>query len=149
MGTPFIRLQEPNWLDGYDPNLPPEQQSTQVPCAIKDMMEVRVKVFVDEKRCPLKTQYDADDPRSCHWIMYASVNMTTKPEERDPETDRVIRPRRSETITMAIGALRGKPCISAIIFCLFWQARRKYIYIDWEKLATRAGYVNGAAAKMF
>lgn len=72
-------------------------------------MEVRERVFVKEQGCPLEFEHDADDARSCHWIMYASVNTTTQSEERDPETDELIRPRRSVTQTIPIGTLRIVP----------------------------------------
>ncbi|KAI1196565.1 hypothetical protein F5X97DRAFT_334579 [Nemania serpens] len=109
MGTPFITHLEPTRLDGYDPHLPHDKQSSHIPSAYRDAMSVREAVFVDEQGCPLEFEHDADDARSCHWVMYASVNTTTAPEERDPETDVVIRPRRSETKSTPIGTLRIVP----------------------------------------
>ncbi|KAI0541331.1 hypothetical protein GGR58DRAFT_16469 [Xylaria digitata] len=109
MGTPFITHLEPTRLDGYNPRLPHDKQSSHIPAPFKDAMSVRETVFVKEQGCPLEFEYDADDARSCHWVMYASVKMTTEPEERDPDTDLVIRARRSETVTMPIGTLRIVP----------------------------------------
>ncbi|KAI0418660.1 hypothetical protein F5X98DRAFT_106995 [Xylaria grammica] len=109
MGTPFITHLEPTRLDGYNPRLSHDQQPSHIPAAFRDAMCVREMVFVGEQGCPLEHEYDADDARSCHWVMYASVKMTTEPEERDPETDLVVRPRRSETTTMPIGTLRIVP----------------------------------------
>ncbi|KAF2965466.1 hypothetical protein GQX73_g8113 [Xylaria multiplex] len=106
MGTPFITHLEPTRLDGYNPHLPHDKQSSHIPAPYKDAMSVREKVFVKEQACPLEFEHDADDARSCHWVMYASVKMTTEPEERDPDTDLVVRARRSETVTMPIGTLR-------------------------------------------
>ncbi|KAI1275737.1 hypothetical protein F5Y07DRAFT_163800 [Xylaria sp. FL0933] len=109
MGTPFITHLEPSRLDGYNPHLPHDKQPSHIPAAYRDAMSVREAVFVKEQGCPLENEHDADDARSCHWVMYASVKMTTVPEERDPRTDKVVRPRRSETTTLPIGTLRIVP----------------------------------------
>ncbi|OTB04190.1 hypothetical protein M426DRAFT_59176 [Hypoxylon sp. CI-4A] len=110
MGTPFITHLEPTRLiDGYDATKPREQQPSHVPKPFLDAMEVRTAVFVKEQNVPAEYEYDADDPRSCHWVTYASVNQTKEPEERDPSTGDVIRPRKSETISMPIGTLRIVP----------------------------------------
>ncbi|RYP55771.1 hypothetical protein DL771_012362 [Monosporascus sp. 5C6A] len=109
MGTPFIALQEPTKLDGYDRTRPHDQQPAHVPKVFCDAMEVREAVFVREQGVPLENELDADDPRSCHWVMYASVNQTTEPEQRDEATGEVVRPRRSETRSQPIGTLRVVP----------------------------------------
>ncbi|KAI2468289.1 acyl-CoA N-acyltransferase [Annulohypoxylon bovei var. microspora] len=109
MGTPFISLLEPTRLDGYDGNKPHSEQPAHIPKVFLDAMEVREAVFVQEQGVPLPYEFDADDPRSCHWVVYASVNRTTAPEERDPRTGEVTRPRRSETRTTPIGTLRVVP----------------------------------------
>ncbi|RYP31625.1 hypothetical protein DL767_005632 [Monosporascus sp. MG133] len=109
MGTPFIALQEPTKLDDYDRTRPHDQQPAHVPKVFCDAMEVREAVFVREQKVPLENELDADDPRSCHWVMYASVNETTEPEQRDGATGEVVRPRRSETRSQPIGTLRVVP----------------------------------------
>lgn len=109
MGTPFISLLEPTRLDGYDATKPHTSQPSHIPQTFLDAMEVREAVFVREQNVPLPYEYDADDARSCHWVMYASVNRTTAPEERDPDTGEVTRPRRSETRSTPIGTLRIVP----------------------------------------
>ncbi|RYP93756.1 hypothetical protein DL770_000128 [Monosporascus sp. CRB-9-2] len=109
MGTPFIALQEPTKLDDYDRTRPHDQQPAHVPKVFCDAMEVREAVFVREQEVPLENELDADDPRSCHWVVYASVNETTEPEQRDAATGEVVRPRRSETRTQPIGTLRVVP----------------------------------------
>ncbi|KAJ8129351.1 hypothetical protein O1611_g4282 [Lasiodiplodia mahajangana] len=107
MGTPFITRLEPTRLEGYNPRLPHDQQSPYIPSAFKDAMSVRETVFVKEQGCPLEVEYDADDARSCHWVMYASVK-TIVPEERDSD-GHVIQPRHSETKSTPIGTLRIVP----------------------------------------
>ncbi|KAI1781194.1 hypothetical protein F4818DRAFT_398308 [Hypoxylon cercidicola] len=109
MGTPFISHLEPTRLDGYDPSKPHDQQPAHIPPVFLDAMAVREAVFVGEQGTPLDCEYDNDDSRSCHWVMYASVNMTTAAEQRDPSTGAVLRPRRSETRSMPIGTMRVVP----------------------------------------
>ncbi|KAI1820555.1 acetyltransferase [Xylaria intraflava] len=108
-GTPFISLLPPGRVYGYKAGVPHDQQSTDVPSVFKDAMSVRETVFVEEQKCPLEHEFDADDPRSCHWVVYASVKTTKEPEQRDPVTNAIIRPRRSEAISMPIGTLRLVP----------------------------------------
>ncbi|KAI1373790.1 acyl-CoA N-acyltransferase [Hypoxylon crocopeplum] len=109
MGTPFITRQFPTPLDGYDAAKPHEEQPAHIPKAFSDAMEVRKAVFVGEQGAPLAHEHDADDARSCHWVMYASVNQITSPERRDPRTGEVTRPRRSETRGTPVGTLRIVP----------------------------------------
>ncbi|EON96987.1 putative acyl- n-acyltransferase protein [Phaeoacremonium minimum UCRPA7] len=109
MGTPFVTLVEPSPLTGYDRTLPPAQQPSHVPKGFLDAMEVREAVFVQEQGVPLEFELDEDDPRSCHWVVYASVNQTAEPEVRDPQTGDVVRPRRSVTRTQPIGTVRLVP----------------------------------------
>ncbi|KAI8959461.1 hypothetical protein F5Y11DRAFT_303408 [Daldinia sp. FL1419] len=109
MGTPFISHLEPTRLDGYDRTRPHDQQPAHIPKTFCDAMEVREAVFVREQGVPLCNEHDPDDSRSCHWVMYASVHFTASPEQRDPTTGEVIRPRRSETRSLPIGTLRIVP----------------------------------------
>ncbi|KAI1659257.1 hypothetical protein F4813DRAFT_354394 [Daldinia decipiens] len=109
MGTPFISHLEPTRLDGYDRTRPHDQQPGHVPKTFGDAMEVREAVFVREQGVPLTHEHDPDDARSCHWVMYASVNFTTEPEERDPLSGEVTKPRKSETRSLPIGTLRVVP----------------------------------------
>ncbi len=37
-------------------------------------MSIREEVFVHEQHVPLENELDADDPRSFHWVVYASVS---------------------------------------------------------------------------
>ncbi|KAK8039815.1 acetyltransferase [Apiospora rasikravindrae] len=109
MGTPFISLLEPSKLDDYDRTKPHDQQPCPVPKVFRDAMSVREAVFVDEQHMPLEFEYDHDDPRSCHWVVYASVNQVIEEEQVDPDTGLIIRPRRSETHTLPIGTMRIVP----------------------------------------
>ena len=110
MGTPFISLQEPANLDGWARGVAHDAQAPErVPGVFRDAMEVREAVFVGEQGVPLAHEVDADDARSCHWVMYASVNRTTEPEVRDPDSGEILRPRRSVTRSQPIATLRVVP----------------------------------------
>lgn len=71
-------------------------------------MEVRETVFVKEQEIPLDNELDDDDARSCHWVVYASVNKTEKVEVRDDDGN-IIQPRKSSTRTTPIGTIRLVP----------------------------------------
>ncbi|KAL1302687.1 hypothetical protein AAFC00_003050 [Neodothiora populina] len=48
-------------------------QHKDVPEIFCDAMSVREEVFVEEQKVPLENEFDLDDPRSFHWVAYASV----------------------------------------------------------------------------
>lgn len=75
MGTEFISfLRAPGAdLSAYDRTKPCAQQPASVPDVFKDCMSVREEVFVKEQHVPLERELDEDDPRSYHWVCYASV----------------------------------------------------------------------------
>ncbi|KAI0025634.1 hypothetical protein F4780DRAFT_216527 [Xylariomycetidae sp. FL0641] len=89
MGTPFITHLEPPNLNGYRRDLPaasPEQPS-HIPPVFVDAMAVREVVFVREQGVPLEYEHDADDARSHHWVIYASVQQhssSSQPQPQDP-----------------------------------------------------------------
>ncbi|KAH8678126.1 acyl-CoA N-acyltransferase [Xylariales sp. PMI_506] len=109
MGTPFISVMEPTSLHDYDRSKPADQQPGHIPRVFSDAMAVREAVFVKEQGCPLEYEHDQDDARSCHWVLYASVNRVVQQEEVDPDTGEVVRPRHSETTSLPIGTLRIIP----------------------------------------
>lgn len=108
MGTPFITFLEPSKLEGYQRGVAPEEQTGSIPKAFLDAMEVREEVFVKEQKVPAENEFDADDPRSCHWVVYASVNKTAELEIRDEEGN-VVQPRKSQTRSTPIGTIRLVP----------------------------------------
>jgi len=110
MGTPFLTFVPPPGLTlrGFDRLLPRGAQPS-VPPAFVDAMAVRLAVFVEEQGVPPDNEFDDDDPRSCHWVAYASVNEVVQHEEVDAATGAVLRPRRSETTSKPIGTVRLVP----------------------------------------
>ncbi|KAK6825758.1 Acyl-CoA N-acyltransferase [Apiospora arundinis] len=111
MGTPFISILEPSKFEGYDrtKTFAEQPDKASIPKVFMDAMEVREAVFVGEQNMPLQYEYDDDDPRSCHWVIYASVREVVEEEKRDPQTGETIQPRRSETRTQPIGTMRIVP----------------------------------------
>ncbi|KAK4111099.1 hypothetical protein N656DRAFT_712340 [Canariomyces notabilis] len=110
MGTPFISLLEPTPFP-WDRTLPAEAQPnpSAIPRTFLDAMSVRQRVFVQEQQIPQENEFDSDDLRSCHWVIYASVNETLAAAVTDPSTGAVLQPRRSSTTSLPIGTLRLVP----------------------------------------
>lgn len=81
MATEFIAFQPPpgEALNTYDRTQPSESQASTVPRTFREAMEVREEVFVQEQRVPLENELDEDDPRSFHWVVYASVGNASAP----------------------------------------------------------------------
>lgn len=73
-GTEFINILAPPQaaLDGYDNSIPCSQQTITVPPTFRDAMAVREEVY-GEQGIPLEAEFDEDDARSWHWVVYASV----------------------------------------------------------------------------
>ncbi|PSN74952.1 hypothetical protein BS50DRAFT_27956 [Corynespora cassiicola Philippines] len=88
-GTEFLSTLHPpkGELDEYDNTKPFNQQSNSVPQTFRDAMSVREEVF-GEQGVPLEAEFDEDDARSWHWVVYASVasSATSPPSELRPET---------------------------------------------------------------
>ncbi|KAJ8068585.1 hypothetical protein OCU04_002297 [Sclerotinia nivalis] len=106
--TPFIQFLGPTNLDGYDRKLPASEQPNNIPKAFLDAMEVREAVFVKEQGVPLENEFDSDDARACHWVIYASVNEMTEPEVKDDDGN-ILRRKRSRTTSQPIGTIRLVP----------------------------------------
>jgi predicted GNAT family N-acyltransferase len=63
-----------------------EEQPDSVPEKFKEAMSVREEVFVNEQGVPLENELDEDDPRSFHWIAYASVGTSHSSPSTSPPT---------------------------------------------------------------
>lgn len=115
MGTPFIATLEPPGLslNAWDGTLAPSQQTlsatSSVPKTFLDAMTVRESVFINEQQIPAENEFDANDLRSVHFVIYASINQVVQQEEVDSATGRITRPRKSETHSLPIGTVRIVP----------------------------------------
>lgn len=108
MGTPFISFLKPSNLHGYDRKKRPSEQPEHIPQAFLDAMEVREEVFVKEQSVALENEFDSDDARACHWVIYASINTVTEPEEKDSNGN-ITRRKQSVTRSTPIGTVRLVP----------------------------------------
>ncbi|KAK2629218.1 hypothetical protein QTJ16_000038 [Diplocarpon rosae] len=108
MGTPFINFLGPTDLHGYNRQAPATQQPDNIPKTFLDAMEVREQVFVEEQKVPIENEFDSDDHRACHWVIYASVNTVTDPEVKDSEGNLISR-KKSVTRSTPIGTIRLVP----------------------------------------
>ena len=66
----------------YEPGLAPSRQSDKIPPDFLAAMAVREAVFVQEQRIPAENEFDADDPRSFHWVVYVSVASSVRENGR-------------------------------------------------------------------
>ncbi|KAG0649048.1 hypothetical protein D0Z07_4742 [Hyphodiscus hymeniophilus] len=107
-GTPFITFLGPSNLSEYDRKKSPHEQTSTIPKTFIDAMEVREQVFVEEQHVPLENEFDSDDARACHWVVYASINTTTDPEVKDADGN-IVQRKRSLTRTTPIGTIRLVP----------------------------------------
>ncbi|KAK3320531.1 hypothetical protein B0T19DRAFT_242520 [Cercophora scortea] len=112
-GTPFIAHLPPSpaITEGWAPLLPPSAQTNPViPRTFMDAMRVRDQVYVQEQSVPIENEFDADDARCCHWVIYASVRKVVEHEVRSEANSAIIvRPRRSESYSLPIGTIRLVP----------------------------------------
>lgn len=69
-------------LQAYNFSLPASSslQAPTIPQTLKDSFSVRANVFVAELcSVPLQHHIDADDARSCHWVLYANSDIKRIP----------------------------------------------------------------------
>ncbi|KAF2138086.1 uncharacterized protein K452DRAFT_329001 [Aplosporella prunicola CBS 121167] len=118
MSTEFISFLGPTAsLAAYDPTKPAaKQESKDIPTAFKDAMTVRQRVFVEEQGVALENEFDGDDPRCYHWVVYASVGTTNghsngaNSSSSDPLDDPAAPARRNSTANrVAVGTIRLVP----------------------------------------
>lgn len=87
-GTEFLSMQPPPKEDvaHYDNTRPHNEQVIEIPQVFHDAMSVREEVY-GEQGIPLEAEFDEDDARSWHWVVYASVASTASPPPKDLRTD--------------------------------------------------------------
>ncbi|KAI9810101.1 MAG: hypothetical protein M1827_006712 [Pycnora praestabilis] len=107
MSTEFITFLAPpgESITGYDRTAPSTSQASPVPETFKEAMSIREEVFVHEQHVPLENEFDADDSRSFHWIVYASVSNAQGGSPNSGAEDR----KNSATNRMPVGTIRLVP----------------------------------------
>lgn len=77
-GTEFLTTLPPpkDALKDYDNSKRYNEQPAAIPQIFRDAMSVREDVF-GEQGVPLDAEFDEDDARSWHWVVYASVAPTS------------------------------------------------------------------------
>ncbi|KAF1998335.1 hypothetical protein P154DRAFT_249283 [Amniculicola lignicola CBS 123094] len=73
-------------LKGYDRTKPHDQQISSIPKTFIDAMAVREEVY-GEQGVPLEAEFDDDDHRSWHWVIYASVHPASSSPPPDLRSD--------------------------------------------------------------
>ncbi|KAI9753439.1 MAG: hypothetical protein M4579_005159 [Chaenotheca gracillima] len=107
MSTEFISfLSAPgSAIVGYDHSKPSSEQSSTIPATFVEAMSVRETVFVQEQGVPLDNEFDVDDARSFHWVVYASVAANTVPSADSAGRKGSA----SETTRIPVGTIRLVP----------------------------------------
>ncbi|KAF2683843.1 hypothetical protein K458DRAFT_247257, partial [Lentithecium fluviatile CBS 122367] len=87
-GTEFLTMLPPpkGDLAEYDNTKPYNKQAPSIPQIFRDAMSVREEVY-GEQGVPLEAEFDEDDARSWHWVVYASVASTASSPPKDLRTN--------------------------------------------------------------
>lgn len=98
-------------LDKYNRKEAYSKQSQDVPQVFCDAMSVREEVFVEEQKVPLENELDEDDPRSFHWVAYASVGTSSAEQAAVAQTENGQSTGRkgSTANKLAVGTIRLVP----------------------------------------
>jgi predicted GNAT family N-acyltransferase len=95
-------------------------------------MIVREQVFVREQHIPLQYEFDSDDARSCHWVVYAS-DCRQEDGVTDPDTGAVTLPAQARSKAIPVGTIRLVP------FPHSPHPKAGREYVDGKLLPPRAG----------
>ncbi|KAK4197077.1 acyl-CoA N-acyltransferase [Triangularia verruculosa] len=71
--APLITFLPPQGQLNYLGHNHPLNQPDNIPKTFLDAMSVREKVYVQEQSIALENEFDDDDHRSCHWVLYTSA----------------------------------------------------------------------------
>ncbi|KAK7538960.1 acyl-CoA N-acyltransferase [Phyllosticta citricarpa] len=86
-----------------------EQTAANIPQTFKDAMTVRERVFVEEQNIALENEFDADDARSFHWVVYASSTTTTTTTKTEADAQEERRRSDPSAHRVAVGTVRLVP----------------------------------------
>lgn len=93
----------------YDRKQTHDHQTSPIPQVFREAMSVREEVYVTGQGVPIEGEFDDDDARSFHWVIYASVGNTAKPFSHDGSPDITRRASESTASRVAIGTIRLVP----------------------------------------
>jgi len=114
MSTSFVDLVAPPGPAAYEAldklmnHDTPAPTSSVAPATFLDALIVRKVVFIDEQRCRLENEVDADDPRAYHWVVHASVSTPTVNTADAASKDPYVR-RKSGGGRVPVGTVRIVP----------------------------------------
>ncbi|EQK99142.1 hypothetical protein G6O67_005892 [Ophiocordyceps sinensis] len=108
MDAASVAFLEPSNLKGFQAGGSRDAQPPSIPRLFLDAMEVRGKVFVQEQKVPQENEFDSDDSRACHWIVYAKSNHTARPVVPNG-CGNAVQPRQSSTRKTPVGTVRLVP----------------------------------------
>ncbi|KAF2744006.1 hypothetical protein M011DRAFT_409358 [Sporormia fimetaria CBS 119925] len=140
-GTEFMSMLPPpgDALKEWDNTKPYDQQPASIPQIFKDAMSVRENVF-GEQSVPLDAEFDEDDARSWHWVVYASVASTSRQNTDNAEIN-AQDTRRSSSATaqrLPVGTIRLVPPP---------HGPNKYVHGDKHPDAEPPAFVTDSVAK--
>ena len=102
MSTEFINFLAPPGasIANYNRKAVAQAQPHGIPSTFIEAMNVRESVFVKEQQVPLENEFDQDDARSYHWVVYASVHDGSRHDNGR---------KGSQTSTVPVGTIRLVP----------------------------------------
>lgn len=113
MSTQFITLLPPPGPSILTHPLNPSFSSSpsfqEFPPTFTEALSVRLAVFVHEQHCSPAAEIDTDDPRSWHWVVYASVSGPGVSSSQDISADEEGKRRVSEGGRVPVGTIRLVP----------------------------------------
>ena len=72
-----------------------------IPRLLADALSIRQTVFVEEQNVPAENELDSDDPRSWHWVAYASASENGSAISDEEGSDDQRRPSTGENMPIA------------------------------------------------
>jgi len=110
MSTEFISFLPPpgDAIAHYNRHAHYDEQLASIPSTFTEAMSIREDVFVREQGVLLENELDADDPRSFHWVVYASVGTSAPPPKPTGGSDE-RRASGSTASRVAVGTIRLVP----------------------------------------
>lgn len=115
MSAPFISRLEPpgeaisSWSNQHKTAAQPSADN--IPQLFLDAMSVREEVFIDEQHCSWENEVDSDDPRSHHFVVYASISGSFNDNNNKNDANNTQAPdkARPSAVSIPVGTIRLVP----------------------------------------